>query len=235
MLYLALDTSTTTAGLALIDNGNILSQQIWNCGQNHSVEILPRLDTMLNSLNIESRRLQGIITALGPGSFNGLRVGLGTAKGLAYSLDIPIAGISTLEAEAYRYAFNPLPICAMINAGRNEIAAAVYQLKDGKWNQITLEHIDTIDGLCNAICVPTLFCGEIETANLNKFKQRLKYNAVIPNPSEQPRVVSLAILGEKRLISGEASDLASMQPIYMRRPNITRPKKPQIITGINKI
>jgi tRNA threonylcarbamoyladenosine biosynthesis protein TsaB len=67
-MYLAIDTSTDTAGLAIICDGIILSQESWCCRQNHSVELLPRLARMLQSLQLEAKDLRGIIAARGPGS-----------------------------------------------------------------------------------------------------------------------------------------------------------------------
>jgi tRNA threonylcarbamoyl adenosine modification protein YeaZ len=223
-MYLAIDTSTDTAGLAIICDGIILSQESWCCRQNHSVELLPRLARMLQALQLEAKDLRGIIAARGPGSFNGLRVGLGTAKGLAFSLGIPIAGISTLEAEAYRYASSCLPICALINAGRSEVACAVYRMKDGKWSLMLPENINTIEGVCAETHEPTLFCGEPTTAISSQLKQCLGDKAVIPGIAASERIVSLAMLGEKKFMSNDIENTVSLQPIYLRRPSITQPK-----------
>jgi tRNA threonylcarbamoyl adenosine modification protein YeaZ len=223
-MYLAIDTSTDTAGLAIICDGIILSQESWCCRQNHTVELLPRLALMLQALKLEAKNLRGIIAARGPGSFNGLRVGLGTAKGLAFSLDIPIAGISTLEAEAYRYASTCLPIYALINAGRSEVACACYRMKNEKWSLVLSESINTVYKICAEIKEPTLFCGELTTAIISQLKQCLGDQAVIPDIAATERIVSLAMLGEKKFMSNDTDTAVNLQPIYLRRPSITQPK-----------
>ena len=83
--------------------------------------------------------------SLAVGSFNGLRVGMSTAKGLAFALSIPLVGISTLELEAYPYAATGLPVCPMLSAGRGEIAAALFQSTRGRWRRLVDEHITTIE------------------------------------------------------------------------------------------
>ena len=85
--------------------------------------------------------------AQGPGSFNGLRVGVSAAKGLAFSLGIPIIGVNSLEVAAYQYAETGLPVCAIFNAGRSEVATATYQKKYGKWQQLMVADIVTVEHL----------------------------------------------------------------------------------------
>ena len=97
-MQLAIDSSTDTASLAITRGNEVLAELTWRCGQNHSVELMPRLSRLLEQANIDLKSISGIIVARGPGSFNGLRVGISTAKGLAFSLGVPLVGINTLEA-----------------------------------------------------------------------------------------------------------------------------------------
>lgn len=224
-LQLAIDTSTDTASLALIDEGNVLAELTWLYRQNHSTQLLPHLEHLLSQLKIERQAISAIIVARGPGTYNGLRVGVSTAKGLAYSLEIPIVGISTLEVEAYQHANSELPICPILNAGREEIATAEYQMKDGKWQQLVGEHLTTVATLCSEITSKTLFCGEYVPAVTALLKEQLKEKAVIVTPAAGlRRAAFLAELGNKRLIAGDHDDPSTLQPVYMRGPNITQPK-----------
>ena len=111
-MLLAIDTSGDTASLALFDGGQPLAELTWQCHRNHSTELLPRLNQLLEQNGLETGSITAIAVALGPGSYNGLRVGLATAKGLALSLGVPLVGLSTLEAEAYPHAATGLPIYA---------------------------------------------------------------------------------------------------------------------------
>ena len=219
-MLLAIDTSTDSASLALVQDSQVLAEATWRCGQNHSIELLPRLASLLNEAKVELQSIDCVMVAKGPGSFNGLRVGLSTAKGLAFSLEIPIIGISSLELEAYQYAESDLPICPIFNAGRGEIATALYQNKDN-WRQLMPEHITTVEALDSEIKGKTLFCGEYLPLIASQLKKRLKGRALIA--PDQPRRASLmAELAKERIKAGDYDHPATLQPTYLRRPAITQ-------------
>lgn len=224
-MYIAIDTSTDIASLALVQEGVVLAELTWRCQQNHSVQLLPNLEHLLKQANLSLKSADGIIVARGPGSYNGLRVGISTAKGLAFSLNIPIVGISTLEAAAYQHAETGLPVCPVFNAGREEIATATYRKKNGQCRRIAEERLTTVDALCAEITTKTLFCGEFVPTIADKLKEKLGAKAVIPSPAADLRRAGyLAELGLKRLKVGDCDDVATLQPFYFRGPQITQPK-----------
>ncbi|MBL7125120.1 MAG: tRNA (adenosine(37)-N6)-threonylcarbamoyltransferase complex dimerization subunit type 1 TsaB [Dehalococcoidales bacterium] len=222
-MQLTIDTSTDTASIALVQDGEVLAESTWRCRQNHTVELLPHLAHLLNKTKVGLQSISCVIVAKGPGSFNGLRVGISTAKGLAFSLGIPIIGIGNLEVEAYRHAETGLPICPIFDAGRGEIATAIYQKKDNKWCQLASEHITTIEALCSEITTKTIFCGEFVPLIANQLRKQLKQRAIIPT-TELRRASLLAELGRQRLEAGDYDNPATLQPLYLRRPAITKPK-----------
>ncbi|MBF8264321.1 MAG: glycoprotease/HAD-superfamily hydrolase like protein [Dehalococcoidia bacterium] len=109
-MELSIDTSSSIASLALTLDEKVLAEITWRCGQNHSVELVPSIDALMVKSAADKSSLTGIIVAKGPGSFNGLRVGIATAKGLAYALKIPVVGISTLQVEAFPHLTSGLPV-----------------------------------------------------------------------------------------------------------------------------
>ena len=223
-MELALDTSTAFASIALSDKGEAIAELTWHSGQNHSRELVPNVTHLLDQSNIDSKSISAIFVAIGPGSFNGIRVGISTAKGLTMSLNIPLIGISSMEIEAYPFACTELPICPIHNAGRNEIAAALY-IMNNQWTRLKEEHITTIDTLCQQIKQKTLFCGEIPDEIIQIIEKRLGELAVIPDFSSRLRRAShLASLGYKRLVKNETDNAASLQPLYLRPPSITKRK-----------
>jgi tRNA threonylcarbamoyl adenosine modification protein YeaZ len=222
-MILAIDTSTDNASLALVQDGRALAEANWRCEQNHTVELLPRLVSLLDEAKAGIGSISGIVVARGPGSFNGLRVGISTAKGLAFSLGVPLIGVSSLEVVAYGHAETGLPVCPILNAGRGEIATAIYQRQDSKWRQLVAEHITTLDALCSAITTKTVFCGEFIPQLADKLKKKLKEKAVIV-ATDPPRARLLAELGEQRFKAGDYDSPATLQPLYLRRPAITQPK-----------
>jgi tRNA threonylcarbamoyl adenosine modification protein YeaZ len=223
-MELAIDTSTSMAGIALSHKGETLIELTWRSAQNHTVELMPNIARLLQQANTEANVIEAIIVAKGPGSFNGLRVGISTAKGLAFSLDIPLLGVSTLEIEAYPFAYTGVPLRPIHKAGRDEIATALYQQVNNEWRCLEKEYLTTVDGLCQQTHQKTLFCGEISQDTASTIQQNLGQRAIIPQSAALPRVGFLAMLGWQRLSKGERDDPATLQPLYLRSPHITKPR-----------
>ncbi len=235
-MELAIDTATEIASIALSSAGKVEAEMSWPAGQNHTVELIPNLLHLLRQAKIELQggvgsvgraKIEAIIVAKGPGSFNGLRVGVGTAKGLAFALDIPLVGIGTLEAEAFPHAETGLPICPVQDAGRGEIATALYQVEDREWHQLIEEHITTVEELCESINSKTVFCGRFSERSYDfarRIEELMEEKAVILD-NTFCRAGFLAELGYRRLERGERDDVATVQPLYLRHPSITKPKR----------
>ena len=225
-MELAIDTSTETAGIALSSQGEIIAELTWHIGQNHTSELMPNLIHLLKQAELELNNINSIIVAKGPGSFNGLRVGMSVAKGLALALHIPLVGISTLEAEAFPHAATKLPICPIQNAGRGEIATALFQSKRGKWCRLLEEHITTIEKFIPEIKGPTIFCGEIQQAVMLQLEEKLGRKArIIKGAAALRRAGYLSELGWMRLKAGDFDHYPTLEPLYLRRPAITISRK----------
>src|SRR5690242_1448561 len=103
MLFLALDTSTRQASVALCDEERLYGEYTWHVGNNHSVELLERIQRLLAEGGVSMSALDGVAVATGPGSFNGVRVAVATAKTLAFALRKPLIGIGTLDVGAVQH------------------------------------------------------------------------------------------------------------------------------------
>lgn len=119
MLILAFDTATDVATSALVRDGDVLGER-----SSHAVRILEDVDALLADAGVGSEEVEGIVVGRGPGSYTGLRMGLVTARALAFSLGVPVAGVSTLDALAAG-APGATPV---IDGKRNE----VFTLVDGE-------------------------------------------------------------------------------------------------------
>lgn len=229
-MELALDTSTETASIALASRGLIRAEFTWHAGQNHSVELLPNIEYVLKVARVSIEEIGAVIVARGPGSFNGLRVGLSTAKALCLARNILLVGIGTLEVEAYPHAGRGLPVWAVADAGRGEVASAMFQTRRGRWEQLVAERITTVDELCAGVQRRAVFCGRMNEAIVTRIGQLLGHKGVvIGGAAALRRAGYLAELGWRRLEAGDTDDPASLQPIYLRRPHITeaRPLYPR--------
>lgn len=116
MLIVAFDTATDVATSALVWDGEVLGELM-----SRPVSVLEDVDALLRRGGVRDSQLEGIVVGIGPGSFTGLRMGLATARALAFSLDLPLAGVSTLDALAAG-APEAVPV---IDARRREIFALV--------------------------------------------------------------------------------------------------------------
>jgi tRNA threonylcarbamoyl adenosine modification protein YeaZ len=225
-MLVAIDTSTEVASLALVKEGVALAEITWRTGQNHTVQLLPTLQYLLKTVNAEAKDITTVAVAKGPGSFNGLRVGISTAKGLAYSLDVPIVGVSSLEIEAYQYAETGLPVRPVFGAGRNEIATALFRKTGNGWRQLEQERISTLEQVCAGTAERTLFCGEYMAETSSRLQLLLGDKAVITSPlTDLRRAAYLAELAAQRIAAGQTDNVATLQPIYLRRPPITLAKQ----------
>ena len=226
-MELAIDTSTDTASIILSRSGAVERETSWHAGQNHTVELMTNIIEMLVQVKAEVGDIDAVLVARGPGSFNGLRVGFATAKGFAMSMDIPLVTVGTLELEAYPHAADGLSVCPVQDVGRGEIAAALYRGDNGEWHQLIEERVTTVEELCGSAGSKTVFCGRFSERSpdiAERIGELLGDKAVVVD-NTFCRAGVLAELGYRRLERGERDDVATVQPLYMRRPAITKPRK----------
>lgn len=223
-MELTIDTSSSITSVALSHKGELFASLTWQTARNHTIELLPNLISLLQQAKVEPCSVEAIFIAKGPGSFNGLRVGISTAKGLASALDIPLLGVNTLESEAYPFAFIGLPIRPIHKAGREEIATCLYRQKDIEWQCLEPENLTTVKALLHRIKHKTLFCGEIPPDLVKEIQQNLGKQAIIAQSCGLCRVSSLVTLGWQKLNKGEQDNVVTLQPLYLRPPHITKPR-----------
>lgn len=132
MNILAMDTSNQILGVALLKDGQLIGDITTNIKKNHSVRLMPAVNQLMHEVNMTPTELDKIVVAKGPGSYTGVRIGLTTAKSMAWSLDIPVVGVSSLEALAWQGRFYDSYICPFFDARRGLVFTGLYQTKDNK-------------------------------------------------------------------------------------------------------
>lgn len=220
-MLLAIDTATRTAGLALYDeaNGWVLGEEAWYSVNRHTVELMPRLAHLLEQQDVTPADLTGLVVSLGPGSFTGLRIGLSVAKGIALARKLPLVGVPTLDVVARPHQAQRLPIWAVLQAGRGRICAGHYVRRKGKWRRSGDYQLTTVEALCEDVHDPALFCGELESDDIDLLQQKLGMVAAVVTPAASlRRAAYLAELGWERLCRGDSDDAASLSPIYLQNP-----------------
>jgi tRNA threonylcarbamoyladenosine biosynthesis protein TsaB len=211
------------AGLALYEptTGQVPGEETWYSVNNHTVELMPRLVRMLEHQGLSPSDLAGLAVSLGPGSFTGLRIGLGVAKGLALACSLPLVGVPTLDVVAQPHMAQQLPIWAILQAGRGRICVAHYTHRKGQWRQRGAYQLTTLEALCGQVKEPALFCGEIETGHADLIRERLGLVVTIASPAASVRRAAyLAELGWQRLARGDSDNAATLSPIYLHDPQV---------------
>jgi tRNA threonylcarbamoyladenosine biosynthesis protein TsaB len=226
-LELTIDTASEMASVALSREGALEVELTWRCPRNHSRELLPAVEHLLRRSGADKGELTAVFVCIGPGSYTGLRVGIASAKGLAFALGLPIVGVGRLEADAYQHADFAGAICAVHRAGRGELAWAVYRSASAGWREVLPPRLTTPDGLAG-LRGPTLFCGEIDGELASRLNERLGAKARFASPATSlRRAATIAELAWRRLAAGQADDAASLKPIYLREAVFVRPSAPK--------
>ena len=134
MKLLAFESSAKAAGVAVLDDGRLLAEYFQNSGQTHSRTLMQMAEDLLDNCDLTPQDIGACAVADGPGSFTGVRIGVSTAKGLAWGAQKPAIGVSTLEAMAYHglAAGEGALVCAAMDARRSQIYNALFEIRGGK-------------------------------------------------------------------------------------------------------
>lgn len=222
---LAIDTSTLYAGLAVYGAEGLLADVNWQAGRSQTSSLLLEIDRTLALAGLRAADLGALAVATGPGSFNALRVGLSTAKGLAFARGLPIVGVPTLDATAYPHLGWGRPVRAVLAAGRGRLASALYrwQGEEPAAEQAALVRAGdyentSLEGLAALIVEPALLCGELDDAAAATLAHLAPLARIVAPASRRRRAGVLAELAWARLRRGEQDDPASLEPVYLHGP-----------------
>lgn len=152
MIVLGVDSSATAASAAVVKNGILVSEVFSQTGLTHSQTLLPMIDNCIKMAGITVDDVDLISVANGPGSFTGIRIGIATVKGIAFTNNIPCVEVSTLESMAYNLPFFDGIVCPVMDARCNQVYTAMFKNdKECKVNRLTDDEAMSIDELCEII------------------------------------------------------------------------------------
>ncbi|WP_420644924.1 tRNA (adenosine(37)-N6)-threonylcarbamoyltransferase complex dimerization subunit type 1 TsaB [Candidatus Leptofilum sp.] len=218
-MILAIDTATRWLGMALHDGTAVLAETGWRCLNNHTIELTPNLQVMMQRANVSVADLEGIAVAGGPGSYTGLRVGMALAKGLALANQIPLLGISTLDIVAAAVGPFPGQLWVVAEAGRTRICTAPYEWKNGRgWQTEEMPVIESWDSLLPTLEGRVTFAGEITAQAAKQIRAADRTFQILPPATAVRRAGYLAELGWQRLRAGDVDDAQTLAPVYLRDP-----------------
>lgn len=215
-IILAIETSTTVCSIAIYSSNEIIAEIDLYKKNSHAEVITSCITHLLTSSKLEMKDLSAIAISSGPGSYTGLRIGTSIAKGICFSLNIPLIAITTLESMIFymqRFNFQKSLLCPMIDARRMEVYTTIMDYKN-----------DTILPLCAMIVNEESFKdllkdneiiffgdGSQKCANLLKKNKNSRFlNDIHPNAR------SIAEMAYKKLLKNEVADLTNFSPIYLK-------------------
>ena len=224
MNYLALDASTEACSVALQVNGKTFSRYEL-CPQSHSLHLLPMIDAVLHEANIKLTELDGLIFGQGPGSFTGVRIGVGVAQGLAFSASLPVVGVSSLQAMAQ---------LAYIKHGQKQVIAAIDARMSEVYNgYFVLDEHDVMQAqqdeavtppeqlalqLSDIVTTPFYAVGTGWDAYSEKLGEQL--SALKMNEGSLdilfPSAEAMLAIGKVKLQQGQGVSAEHAQPVYVR-------------------
>ena len=227
MLILAFETSAKAGSVALHDGQKLLAESYQNTGLTHSQTLMVMAEDMLKQCGYTAKDVTHVAVAAGPGSFTGVRIGVAAAKGLAWGLQAPCYGVSTLEAMAKNLGVFEGHVCACMDARRNQVYNALF-LADGaaplrltEDRAIALAELKTelehIDG-------PIFLVGDGAGLAYRTLAPEIPNLILPPEHRLHQRAAGVALVAAEQIIAGVQADAEALQPNYLRLSQAEREK-----------
>lgn len=220
MKLLALDSTENTAAVAITDGETLIAQTVINAGRSHSELLLPAIQSIMNASRLSYSDIDAFVCSSGPGSFTGVRIGVATAKGLAFGRELPCAGVSSLEALATNLLDRDAYICAAMDARRNQLYYAIFKTEGGKLTRLCPDTADGADKAASAareLGINDIICvgdgAEIAASAMKDAEIRTSFPTAT---LLRQNAYGTAICGLNAYREGKAVDETELLPIYLR-------------------
>lgn len=223
-MILLIETATKVCSVGLAKNGQLMTYKRAEQEMSHASQLTITIQSLMADSQLEMSDLEAVAISIGPGSYTGLRIGLSTAKGICFALNIPLIEVDTLQSLAWKaQQLHPeiTYFIPMIDARRMEVYTAIY---DSNNNEIAERHAKIID----ESSFQELFNEEKTIVFAGN--GAMKCAETLANPNA--RFIELDCSSENLFALASASfeqkdfaDMAYIEPFYLKSPNITKPKK----------
>lgn len=220
MLVLGIETSTPRASIALVTQTEVVASYELARGKSQDQVLMPATQRLLADAEVDWHQIGGIAVGLGPGMFTGLRVGVATAKALAQTLSISIAGLASLDVLAYSVRYTRRVICTVIDARRNEVFWAFYRATPGGVQRLTEFRCAPAEHCANELDArgePVLVAGNGPYLYPGAFSERGHDVEIAGIADCTPTAIPLAELAVARLLREDSDRLSDVKPLYIRK------------------
>ena len=218
MIILGIETATQLCGVGLAgDEGLIADHRL--SGKTIHAEHLPRaVETVLGDAGIPDESLDGIAVSIGPGSFTGLRIGLGLAKGMAFGLDKPLMAVPTMDGIVSQVPGCVEWTCVLLIARKGEAYRGIYRWTESSWS--LAEPFGIVPEENIKVGLPTekiMFLGEGALLFRNSILKQIDGAWFPPTMLHYSSGTTIAEKGRELLARGETADIDSLVPLYLKR------------------
>lgn len=224
MKILGIESSGLVAGIAVVEDDQLLAEYTVNYKKTHSQTLLPMLDEIKQMTDLCLETIDAIAVAAGPGSFTGLRIGSATAKGLGLALGKPLVEIPTVDGMAYQMYGHSRMICPLMDARRNQVYTGLYRFEENEEGHrfLVLKEqcaisIEEIISEINKNNKAVVFLGD----GVPVYKEVLVKNLEVPYEfapayCNRQRAASVAALGAVKFAQGKIVSASEHKPDYLR-------------------
>ena len=219
MYILGIETATKTGGVAIVTEQGVVAEYTLNIEVTHSERLMSTIDRVLSDTGLTMSNMDGFGISIGPGSFTGLRIGLSTVKGLAFTTGKPVAAVPTLKALAWNLPYPLHPVCPLLDAKKKEVYAALYRYDGGDLIQMLPETVAPLAELAERISGDVLFTGEGSRFFAAAIREQFGSRAhLAPLAATVPSAASVAEIALGMLTGGGETAPDRLSPLYIRRP-----------------
>lgn len=221
-LDLGIDAASDDASLALVTpDGREVATRVWRATTTISRELLGHVEALLAEAGVAREEIGRIAVNVGPGQYGAVRSAIATAQGMALALDVPLAGVGRLEADAARVGSEGGPtIVAVHNAGRGVAWAAYERDPAGAPREVLAPSITSPEEAARLAPRPALWTGESSEALERARDAEARTGDTVAADPAEPRAVALLRIARARMAFG---DPGLVDALYLRPPSITRP------------
>ncbi len=232
MNILALESSARAASVAVCRDAFLLAESCQNNGMTHSTTLLPMCETLLEQVRLTLHDIDLIACANGPGSFTGLRIGLSTAKGLAWPEEKPCVGVSTLEAMAWNVSAVPGVICCAMDARRSQVYNALFESDGrGRLTRLTEDRAISLEELFSSEKrkeISQFIVGDGAELCYNYGKERGFDLVLAPENLRHQRAWGVARAALRFLETGQPCSGAALEARYLRLSQAERERRERL-------
>jgi len=219
MYILGIETATRTGGVAIASEGGVLAEYTLNIEVTHSERLMSTVDRVLKDTGLSISNIDGFGVSIGPGSFTGLRIGLSTVKGLAFTTGKPVAAVPTLKALAWNTPHSRYPVCPLLDAKKKEVYAALYRYDGRELVQDLPEMVLPLAELADRVAGEVLFSGEGARLFAGDIERLFAGRAhLAPLSATVPSAASVAEIALDMIRAGRHTGPDDLSPMYIRRP-----------------